>query len=53
MRECNFWARKIGQNDIFVLFVPVICDQYSSIAQKILVRFQNFKNIGQKNIGPF
>ena len=53
MTAVNFWACKMGQNDIFGLFVLVIFDQYSSIGPKILVRFQNFKNIGQKNIGPF
>ena len=42
---------KIGQNDIFVLLVLVILDQYPYIGPKILARFQNFKNIGQKNIG--
>ena len=53
MRGCNFWACKIGLNEIFVIFVLTIFDQYHSIGPKILVPFQNLKNIGQKNIGPF
>ena len=65
MRADNFLACKIGLN--FVFFVLTNFDQYHIIGPKILVRFQNFKNIveknidqfrirkniGQKNIGPF
>ena len=48
MRAFNFLACKIGQNDIFVLFVLVIIDQYPSIGPKILVHFQNFKILIRK-----
>ena len=53
MRAFNVWACKIGQNDIFYLFLLVNFGQYPRVGPKILVRFQNFKNIGPKNIGQF